>query len=161
MAQNYNPILVEVEPQTEIDLTRIDRLKAYNAFERSRNLELFQTEIKHYCRQAGYNQRRLAKMLGWPEINLSNRLKGKTTLTNSETKQIVKALVDIGAITRRSEAVALIDITFSMFDATDWCILPLANLIDDCTTLADQVKALNIRLRIIETTLANLETRNS
>jgi len=27
MAQNYNPILVEVEPQTEIDLTRIDRLK--------------------------------------------------------------------------------------------------------------------------------------
>src|SRR5690242_15866758 len=101
----------------------------------------FGEKVKGYLKTAGYSQKILASELGFDRTVLSHKLNatGRTVLTHPEIKQIVKALVELGAITTQTEALELLaEVNCPNFSQEEWQTKPLKQL-DKATPLSSLV----------------------
>ena len=95
------------------------------------DLERFRAKVKEYRLLVNRNQGDLASYLNLDYTELSNRLNAskKAYLTHENTRAIVRALADWGAIATRAQAAELLDLlACPYFDEVDWQARPLSKL---------------------------------
>jgi predicted ATPase len=95
------------------------------------DLERFRAKVKEYRLLVNRNQGDLASYLNLDYTELSNRLNAskKAYLTHENTRAIVRALADWGAIATRAQATELLDLlACPYFDEVDWQARPLSKL---------------------------------
>lgn len=96
------------------------------------DLERFRAKVREYRLLVERNQAALASYLNLDYTELSNRLNASKNahLTHANTRAIVRALAEWGAITTRSQAQELLDLAACpYFDEVDWQAKPLTRLV--------------------------------
>jgi predicted ATPase/tetratricopeptide (TPR) repeat protein len=99
----------------------------------SMKIDDFKGKIQKYCQWAGFSQKNLAGAVGLNPQVLSRKLNGirHSNLTQLEVKQIIKTLAGWQAITRRDQAVELlelVDLSATIFTREEWQTPPLNGL---------------------------------
>ena len=98
------------------------------------SLESFRDGVRGYWQSVDKSQADLADALAMGVTTLSRKLNGtdKAKFSSLEVKAIVKTLAEWGAISRRSEAVKLLELAgFTEFSVREWEHFPLSELAID------------------------------
>jgi predicted ATPase len=95
--------------------------------------KIFREKVRNYCRLVGKLQKELSQELGLNYSVLSNKLNGTSNarLTQPEIKQIIRTMAKWGALSQRSEAVELLELSglkASSFTDQEWQTEPLLSL---------------------------------
>ena len=102
--------------------------------------EQFREKVQAYRRVTGHSQQELAQALGIQRQVLTRKFSAlsKAHFTNAEIKQIIKALAEWQAITRRSQAIELLvlmSLPPNSFSNAEWDTPPLAELEQESVAL--------------------------
>lgn len=114
-------------------------------------VEFFREQVRHYCSLIDKTQTDLAKAIGLAPSVLSHKLHGTKDahLTYREVRNLVKTLVDWGAMNKQAEALQLLTcMECPDFPAAEWSLPPLNRL--EAASSSHTIRPRNIQIPIVE-----------